>query len=194
MKRTFSLPLLALAGVLVLPGLASAHIIPGSSHDLQHGFAHPFTGLDHLMAMLAVGLWAAQHRGRALWLIPLTFVSVMALGGVLGIAGASLPGVEFGIALSVLVLGALIATATCFKPSWSMLVAGMFALCHGFAHGREMPASTGALSFSLGFILSTLLLHGMGMSLGLYLQKQPRMIRLAGGAMALSSLCFFLSL
>ena len=101
--------MLALRGVLLLPGLASAHIVPETTHGFREGLAHPFTGLDHLLAMFAVGLWAAQHRGRAVWMIPLTFVGVMGLGGALGLAGAAMPGgqlaVEIGIAMSVLVFG-----------------------------------------------------------------------------------------
>ena len=194
MKRILSPLPLALAGVVLLPGLASAHILPGTSHGWQNGFAHPFSGLDHLLAMFAVGLWAAQHRGRAVWLIPLTFVSVMALGGGLGLTGAYLPGVELGIALSVLVLGGLIATATLLKPSWSVWLVGLFALCHGYAHGHEMPASVGAIPFSLGFILATLLLHGMGIAAGFSFQKQPLAIRFAGATIALCSVCLFAGL
>jgi urease accessory protein len=194
MKKSSAILSLALAGVFLLPGLASAHILPGTSHGWHNGFAHPFNGLDHLLAMFAVGLWAAQYRGRAVWLIPLTFVSVMALGGVLGLTGASLPGVELGIALSVLVLGGLIATATRLQVSWGMCLVGLFALCHGFAHGHEMPASAGAIPFSAGFVAATLLLHGMGIAAGLYFQKQPRAIRLAGATIALCSVCFFANL
>jgi urease accessory protein len=194
MKRFFSIPVLALAGVLLMPGLASAHIVPGTTHGWREGFAHPFSGLDHLLAMFAVGLWAAQHRGRAVWMIPLTFVGVMGLGGVLGLTGATLPGVELGIALSVLVLGALIATATRFQPSWSMCLVGLFALFHGYAHGHEMPLSVGALSFSLGFMLATLLLHATGLAAGFYLQKEVRAVRALGAGIALCSLCFLAAL
>jgi urease accessory protein len=194
MKRNYSILLLALAGVLLMPGLASAHIIPGSSHGLHDGFAHPFNGLDHLLAMFAVGLWASQSQGRAMWMIPLTFVSVMVLGGILGLTGAHLPGIEFGIALSVLVLGVLIATATRLQLGWGMGVAGLFALFHGYAHGAEMPAAVSALPFSVGFVLATLLLHGMGIAAGFYFTKQARGIRFAGAAIALCSICFFLNL
>jgi urease accessory protein len=194
MKRNYSILLLALAGMVLMPGLASAHIIPGTNHSLYDGFAHPFSGLDHLLAMFAVGLWASQCRGRAVWMIPLTFVSVMALGGILGLTGAHLPGIELGIALSVLVLGALIATATRLKLGWGMSVAGIFAFFHGYAHGLEMPAAVGAIPFSAGFILATLLLHGMGIAAGFYFAKQERGIRFAGAAIALCSVCFFLNL
>ncbi len=153
---------LVLGLVCLLPGVAMAHILPGTGHGLREGLLHPFSGLDHLLAMFAVGLWAAGHRGRALWLIPLTFVSVMALGGAIGLAGMHIPGAEFGIALSALVLGSLIATATRFKPSWSMALVGAFAIFHGYSHGHEMPASVSAIGFSAGFLLSTLVLHALG--------------------------------
>jgi urease accessory protein len=149
--------------------------------------------LDHLLAMFAVGLWAAQHRGRAVWMIPLTFVSVMVLGGIAGVCGAYMPGAELGITASLLVLGGLIATATRFRPSLSMMVVGFFALFHGYAHGHEMPAAVSAVSFSAGFVLATLLLHGLGMAVGLGLQKQQRVLACAGSAIALCSIFFFLN-
>jgi urease accessory protein len=193
MKKILSTLLLAFGSLLILPGVASAHILPGTSHGMQDGFLHPFTGMDHLLAMFAVGLWAAQHRGRAVWMIPLSFVSVMALGGIMGVSGAYVPGAELGIAVSLLALGGLIATATRFKPSLSMLVVGFFALFHGYAHGHEMPAAVSAASFSVGFVLATLLLHGMGVAAGICLQKQRRVIALAGSAIALCSVFFFLN-
>jgi urease accessory protein len=191
MKKNLSKSLLALSLLVFLPNLASAHILPGTAHGFQDGFLHPLTGWDHLLAMIAVGLWAAQHRGRAMWLIPLSFVSVMVLGGMLGLAGVSLPGVELAIAISVLALGALVATMTRFTPSLSMAVVGLFALFHGYAHGHEMPAVAGALPFSMGFVLATALLHGLGIAAGLGFQKQPRVLRWAGAAIAASSICFF---
>jgi len=192
MKRNLSKTLLALSLLVFLPNLASAHILPGTSHGFGDGFLHPLTGWDHLLAMIAVGLWAAQHRGRAIWLIPLSFVGVMLLGGILGVTGITMPGAELAIAISVLVLGGLVATVTRFTPSLSMALVGFFALFHGYAHGHEMPAAAGALSFSVGFVLATALLHGLGMAAGLYFQKQPRVLRWAGAAIAASSICFFL--
>jgi urease accessory protein len=193
MKKNLSKSLLALGLLLVLPNLASAHILLGTSHGLRDGFLHPLTGWDHLLAMIAVGLWAAQHRGRALWLIPLSFVSIMLLGGILGVAGVRLPGVELAIAISVLTLGGLVATMTRFRPSLSMAVVGLFALFHGYAHGHEMPAAASALPFSVGFVLATILLHALGLAAGLGFQEQPRVLRWAGAAIAASSICFFVS-
>lgn len=150
---------------------------------------HPLTGWDHLLAMFAVGLWAAQQRGRAVWQIPLAFVSVMVLGGMLGLAGVYMPGTELIIALSVLALGGLIATKTSFAPTLSMMVVGAFALFHGYAHGHEMPASASALSFSIGFVISTVTLHGLGIAAGLGLRNQPQAVRFAGATIAVGGLC-----
>ena len=170
--------------LLLIPSLAQAHVLPGTSHGFQDGVMHPFTGLDHLLAMFAVGFWAVQQRGRAIWQSPLTFVSVMVLGGILGVAGANLPGVEIAIGFSVLALGALIAFKTSLAPSLGMAIFGAFALFHGFAHGHEMPASAGALPFSLGFIVSTIALHGLGMAAGLGLRNQAQAVRFMGAAIA----------
>ena len=185
--------LLAPALLVLLPNLASAHILPGTSHGFQDGLMHPLTGWDHLLAMFAVGLWAAQQRGRAIWQIPLAFVSVMVLGGILGLTGVYMPGAELAIAISVLALGGLIATKTSFAPTLSMMVVGAFALFHGYAHGHEMPAAASALPFSVGFVLATALLHGMGLAAGLGFQEKPLVLRWAGAAIASSSVCFFVS-
>jgi urease accessory protein len=170
--------------VLIVPNLASAHILPGTSHGFQDGLMHPLTGWDHLLAMFAVGLWAAQQHGRALWQIPAAFVSVMVLGGILGVTGVYMPGTELAIAISVLVLGGLIATRTSFAPSLSMLLVGAFALFHGYSHGHEMPASASALPFSIGFVVSTITLHALGIGAGLGLRNQPRAMRFAGATIA----------
>jgi urease accessory protein len=185
--------LLGLGGLLLLPSLASAHILPdGGVHDLRHGFAHPFTGLDHLLAMVAVGLWAAQQKGRMFWMLPLTFVSLMTAGGIIGAIGALLPSAELVIALSVLVLGALIATAVRLTPGVSIMLVGFFAVFHGYAHGREMPGSASVISFSVGFVIATLLLHAVGMAAGKYFQRsqRPAVIRFAGIVIALCSIWF----
>jgi len=188
MKKTGLIVGATLGALCVFPTIASAHIIPGSPHGFQDGFVHPLTGLDHLLAMIAVGLWASQQRGRAMWLIPLTFVSVMALGGALGLAGAYLPGAEWAIVASVLVLGGFIAMMKRIHPTVAMLLVGFFAMFHGYAHGREMPAAAGAWNFSLGFVSATLLLHAAGLAVGLTAKNQ-RAVRWAGAAIALSSLC-----
>ncbi len=140
------------------------------------GFHHPLSGWDHLLVMLAIGIWAAQLRGRAVWLLPLSFVGVMSLGGIVGAAGVSLPGVEIMILLSVVVFAVVVVRRIRLRPRLSVLLVGFFAFFHGFAHGHEMPGSASLLSFALGFVAATLLLHGAGM------------LTLRGGMMALSFL------
>jgi hydrogenase/urease accessory protein HupE len=132
-------------------------------HD---GFNHPLHGWDHLLVMIAVGWWAAQQRGRAVWLIPLTFVAVMTAGGIVGATGVALPGVELAILLSVAVFAALVARKARLRLSVSVWLVGFFAFFHGFAHGAEMPGSAGIVMFGLGFILATLLLHALGLATG----------------------------
>jgi len=181
---------LALAA-LALPVLAHAH--PGhEGHELTWDFAggatHPLLGWDHLLVMMAVGVWAAQLGGRNRWLVPTMFVSVMVLGAALGQAGFAPTGVEQGIAASLLVLGLLIATAARFGASASAAIVGTFALFHGLAHGAEMPASAGGLGYGFGFVLSTALLHVVGLGLGRALKDNRRTARLAGGAMAVAGI------
>lgn len=193
--RIASLRLLTLLGVLALPVMAQAHVGVGSDHGLLHGAAHPFTGLDHLCAMIAVGLWAAQRGGKSLWIIPLTFVSVMALGGALGMSGFHLPLVEQGIVLSVLILGVLVAAAVRL-PVWaSSLLVGIFALLHGHAHGTEMSASFSGYAYAAGFILSTALLHFAGLGGGLLVGRLGRIqwVRLAGAAIAVAGATFWVA-
>ena len=148
---------------------------------------HPVSGLDHICAMIAVGLWAAQRGGRGVWLIPLTFVSVMALGGFLGMAGVSVPFVEEGIVVSVLVLGVLIAAAVRLPLVTSVIVVGLFAIFHGHAHGAEMPQSASGLAYGLGFVMATALLHACGIGLAWLVTQlgQVRLVRFAGFAIAL---------
>lgn len=171
-----SLTLLACA----LPTMAYAH--PGDAHGLAHGLAHPFTGLDHLCAMLAVGLWAAQMGGRAAWQVPLTFVAVMALGGALGMAAIPLPFAETGIVLSLLGLGALIAAGARLPLVLSAIIAGVFALFHGYAHGVEMSPGASALAYASGFVAATALLHLTGYAFGMAMRA--KLLRLAGAAVA----------
>lgn len=178
---------LAAFGVAIAPATAYAHIGIDPIHDMLHGLQHPLTGLDHLCAMIAVGIWAAQRGGRALWIVPLTFVSVMALGGALGMSGISLPFVEQGIVLSVIVLGVLIAAAVRLPLALSMTIVGLFALVHGHAHGADIPATASGLAYALGFIAATVALHTAGITFGLATQRSTssQLTRLAGAAIAL---------
>jgi urease accessory protein len=175
----------AAAVAIAAPTIAIAHPGVGLAHDLAHGFAHPLTGLDHVIAMLAVGVFAAQLGGRALWLVPATFVTVMAAAGVVGVMGVTVPYVETGIALSVLVLGAVIAFAVRVPVAIAMAIVGLFAIFHGHAHGTEMPASASGVLFGLGFVVATAILHAIGVGLGVLIGRAAggrQIAQLAGGA------------
>jgi hydrogenase/urease accessory protein HupE len=155
--------LFILAGLFLLfPSMAHAHTTGASVNGWHEGFNHPLHGWDHLLAMLAVGIWAAQQRGRAVWIIPLTFVGVMCVGGIVGTTGMSLPVVELAISISVVVFVALVARRVQLRPGWGAILVGFFAFFHGFAHGAEMPGSASILTFGFGFMVATLLLHGAG--------------------------------
>jgi urease accessory protein len=148
-----------------LPAAALAHTGHMEPGGFMHGFEHPLGGLDHLLAMVAVGLWAAQSGGRALLALPAAFVGAMILGGLAGMAGLPLPAVEFGILGSVLALGALVA----FQPKLSVgvcaVITAAFAVFHGYAHGVEMPVAASPLTYGLGFATATALLHVGGIGL-----------------------------
>jgi urease accessory protein len=180
--------------VALCPMLAQAHTVPGHTSGLAAGLTHPITGLDHLLAMIAVGLWAAQRGGRMLWVAPLTFVSVMALGAIMGMAGASLPFVEGGIIASVLVLGVLVAAAVRLPMMASVAVLGLFALLHGHAHGTEMSQTVSGAVYGLGFVVSTAALHAVGIALGLSARQsgKVRAVRSAGAAIAVCGLALCL--
>ncbi len=187
---------LLLAGLFAIPALAHAH--PGhDGHDFgwdfNTGFTHPLLGWDHLAAMLAVGLWAAQLGGRARWLVPAAFVSVMALGAALAQSGVAIPGSEQVIAASVLVLGLLIATAAKLPTGAGMVLVGLFAAFHGFAHGAEMPATSGGLIYSVGFIAATALIHAAGVGLGSLAtaRQSEKLTRTAGWAIAACGVALF---
>ncbi|MFM9437044.1 urease accessory protein [Janthinobacterium sp. CG_23.3] len=175
--------LLALAP-LAFCGAAAAH--PGHTHGAMAGLMHPFLGLDHLLAMLAVGVWATQLGGRAKWLLPLSFVALLAAGGGLAMAGVGLPMVEGGIATSVLLLGLLIALAVKMPTALGAAMVGVFALFHGFAHGSEMPALSTPWQYAFGFMAASAVLHGAGVLFGNGLQRQSLWLRASGGLIALS--------
>jgi urease accessory protein len=186
---------LALAA-FVLPVLAHAH--PGHeghelTWDFSTGVAHPLSGWDHLLAMIAVGLWAAQLGGRSRWLVPSAFVGVMALGAFLGHSGFTIPGTEQSVAASILVLGLLIATASRLPAAASMGIVGAFALFHGVAHGAEMPATASGVGYGAGFVAATILLHSAGLALGHALKGQPKAARYAGAAVALAGAVAFVA-
>lgn len=176
--------LLSLLSLSLLPGLAFAH--PGhGEHGLMAGLLHPLTGLDHLLAMLAIGIWAALQPRALKVAVPASFLVLLLVGFGLGVAGSGLPMVETGIALSVLVLGLLIASAARLPAVVALVVAGGFALFHGYAHGAE--ATGGMLAFASGFLLASLGLHLAGGVLASAVNARvPMIARLAGGAIAAS--------
>jgi urease accessory protein len=177
-----------LSVIAMLPVTASAHTGMGATTGFASGFSHPFGGLDHLLAMLAVGLWAAQMGGRARWAVPGAFVLLMIVGGLLALSGLHLPYVEGGILASVLVLGILIAAGLKLPLSVSVLLVGGCAVFHGHAHGAEIPLAMSAVSYSLGFALATALLHALGMAGGFAMQRLngAHALRYAGGLIAMS--------
>jgi urease accessory protein len=190
LQRFSLLVLLAAIAVILGPRSAFAHTGVSPTHDLLHGVAHPLTGLDHVLAMFAVGLWAAQCGGRATWFVPLTFVFIMTFGAVLGMSGLSMHFVEPGIAISVLMLGVFVAAAVRLPLSMSTAIVGLFALAHGQAHGAEIPVSASALTYALGFIAATIVLHAAGISVGLASQRlhSSQLLRYAGAAIAIGGL------
>ncbi len=189
MSVSFPRKLLPMAGLLI-PGLAHAHPGHMDMSGLASGLAHPLFGLDHLLAMLAVGLWGAQLGGSARWTLPLLFVVVMLAGGGLGMMGLGLPGVEQGIVASVVVLGLLLLAARRVPLAYSGILVGAFALFHGHAHGTEMPIHSSAALYALGFAAATAALHAAGLLMGSWLQQRdwPLVSRVAGAAIGLSGL------
>ncbi len=146
---------------------AAAHVGVGETHGFVHGFSHPIGGLDHVLAMVAVGLFAANLGGRAMWLVPLSFVLMMAVGGWLGISQIEVPYVELGIAASVVVIGLAVALRLSMPTLVAMAFVGFFAIFHGHAHGAEMPVDASGASYAAGFMLATALLHAVGIGIGL---------------------------
>lgn len=179
-------------------GRAAAVLLAGAGAALAHteeaatssgfvtGFLHPLTGVDHLLAMLAVGMWGAQLGMPALWLLPVAFPLVMALGGVIGLGGLPLPAAEPAIVASVLLLGGAIAVGTRPPLAMAATLVAFFAVFHGYAHGRELPAQTSALGYSTGFVLATGGIHLLGIAIGLVtrLPGGERVLRAGGAAIA----------
>ena len=189
MPRT-AFRLLVTIALLLAPSVAFAHPGHGEGGSLLAGFIHPFSGIDHLLAMTAVGLFAAHLGGRALWAVPATFVAMMALGGVFGAAGVSLPFAETAIALSVLVFGFVIFSGMTPPVLAAMALVGIFAIFHGHAHGTEMPVGGSGVDYGIGFMVATTLLHGFGITLGLAIRwfddvPRRRAMQACGVAIAL---------
>ena len=177
---------------LVLPGVASAHTQTGQAVGFATGFAHPISGLDHVLAMVAVGLWGAQLGAPAIWVLPVAFPIVMAFGGMLGLLGVPLPGIEYGIAASVVLLGAAVMFELRPPLVIAALVVGVFAIFHGHAHGTELPPGQSALLYSVGFVTATGCLHALGISVGTVHRFSwgRTLLRVAGAGVTLGGLFF----
>lgn len=182
--------ILRLAGLAVLAVLASnpaaAHTFGAGGAGFGHGFLHPLSGLDHLLAMLAVGFWASQLHRKAMWLTPAAFVGALMLGAGLGWSGLSWPAVETGIIGSIIVIGLLTACAARLPTAFGLTLIGLFGLFHGHAHGAEIPEAVAPVLYGLGFVLATVLLHATGMALGLTAAaiRWPALTRAAGAGVA----------
>jgi len=176
----------------VLASSAAAHAQPEAAAGLLTGLLHPVSGLDHVLAMVAVGLWGAQLGAPAIWLLPITFPIVMALGGFLGLLGVPLPGVEVGIAASAVLLGAAVMTERRPPLAVAAALVGFFGVFHGHAHGTELPLGQSALLYSLGFVMATGCLHAIGVAIGA-VHRWPTgrvVLRIAGGGVGLAGLFF----
>jgi urease accessory protein len=179
--------------MLVAPGgLAHAHVQTGEASGFLTGVGHPVSGLDHVVAMIAVGLWGAQLGAPALWLLPVTFPMMMALGGLVGLLGVALPGLEVGIAASAVVLGLVVMFA--LRPPLAVAVAlvAVFAIFHGHAHGTELPPGQSALLYSMGFVVATGCLHGVGIAIGVIHRWRwgQTLLRTVGAVVALAGIVF----
>ncbi|TPN03675.1 HupE/UreJ family protein [Mesorhizobium sp. B2-3-3] len=180
--RRLCLPAILLMAA-VMP--AYAHVGVGTTSSFTAGFMHPLSGLDHMTAMIAVGLWTALKGGRAIWAWPLAFVGVMLGGAALGMAHVPMPFVEPGILASVVAFGLLVALAVDLPVSAGVAIIGLFAVFHGHAHGTEVPENAGGLEYMAGFAIATVLLHAIGIAAGLSLgQRLPGLARVAGAACA----------
>ena len=183
------------AGLLLLLGWAQtafAHPPQGEAAGFLTGLHHPMAGLDHVLAMVAVGLWGAQLGAPAIWLLPVAFPMVMAAGGMFGLMGVPLPGIEYGIAASAILLGSAVLFEVRPPLAVAGLVVGIFAIFHGHAHGTELPPGQNALLYSIGFVMATGCLHAAGIGIGI-IHRWPwgqAMVRVAGAVVAIGGAVF----
>lgn len=183
---------LVIIAIVLTPRIISAHESGDVAGGLISGFSHPYTGLDHVVAMIAVGIWGTQLKQPAIWLLPVTFPVVMAFGAMLGIIGLPLPGIEIGIALSAIVLGVMVALEVT-PPLWvAGVIVAFFAIFHGYAHGAELPGSVQPLAYGVGFVVGTGILHATGISIGLIEKVKfgNYVIRILGGIIAVVGVYF----
>ena len=188
--RTLARTMVALAVLFAQP--AFAHMQRGEAAGLLTGFMHPISGLDHVLAMVAVGLWGAQLGAPAIWVLPVAFPLVMAMGGMLGFIGVPIPGVEIGIAASAIMLGLAVMFEVRPPLVVAALLVGVFAIFHGYAHGTELPSGQSALLYSLGFVVATGCLHAVGIGIGTMHRWSwgQRVLRLAGAVITAGGLFF----
>jgi len=181
-----------LAVILFWTDSAFAHVQKGEAAGFLSGLKHPVSGLDHVLAMVAVGLWGAQLGAPAVWVLPVAFPMVMAFGGMLGLMGVPLPGIEYGIAASAILLG--IAVMFELRPPLAIaaFVVAVFAIFHGHAHGTELPVGQSGLLYSMGFVIATGCLHGVGITIGTVHRWVwgQRLLRLAGGVVLAGGVYF----
>jgi urease accessory protein len=188
-----SLPRHLLLILLFIPLAAWAHIQAGQAGGFVSGLSHPTSGLDHVLAMVAVGLWGAQLGMPSIWTLPVAFPMMMAFGGMFGLMGFPLPGVELGIAVSAIVLGALVLGSIRLPLAAAVAVVAFFAVFHGHAHGTELQAGQNAILYSLGFVIATGLLHAVGIGIGLIHRwdRGRKVLRAAGGVVLAGGFYFF---
>jgi urease accessory protein len=190
----FEIHLVSRIAILIAfwPASAYAHIQQGEAAGFLTGFLHPISGLDHVLAMVAVGLWGAQLGAPAIWVLPVAFPLVMAMGGMLGLIGVPIPGIEYGIAASAILLGAAVLFELRASLVVTALLVGVFAIFHGHAHGTELPPGQSALLYSMGFVIATGCLHALGIGMGTLHRWYwgQALLRVAGGMVALGGVFF----
>jgi len=179
-KNTVALNFWIIVVTILWPLYAWPHVGSGEAGGFVTGLQHPISGLDHVIAMLAVGLWGAQLGNPALWLLPVVFPMMMAGGGCLGLLRIPLPGVEVGIAVSAIVLGLMVLAEARLKIYLAMVIVAFFAIFHGHAHGTELPAGQSGLLYSIGFVAATGCLHAVGIAIGLIHRWQVGRLALRG--------------
>ena len=178
---------------ILWPLSAWAHVGSGAAGGFLIGLQHPVSGWDHVLAMIAVGLWGAQLGAPALWILPVVFPMMMAMGGMLGLMGIPLPGVEVGIAISAIVLGFMVLAEARLKIQLAMVIVAFFAIFHGHAHGTELPAGQSGLLYSIGFVAATGCLHGAGITIGLIHRWQVgRLVLRGAGSLVCAAGFYFL--
>jgi urease accessory protein len=183
---------LAVVAVIAWTPAAHAHVQQGQEAGFLSGLGHPVSGLDHVLAMIAVGLWGAQLGAPALWLLPVAFPMVMALGGVAGLLGLALPGIEAGIAASAVLLGLAVMSELRPPLAAAVILVAVFGVFHGHAHGTELPAGQSPLLYSMGFVIATGCLHGVGIAVGAVHRWSwgQALLRAAGAGVALAGVVF----